>query len=54
MRSARLHYFINSAQSPGWLAEIDKLDLPRLDVTLGDVLRWARATFPSRRTRASV
>lgn len=39
-----------------WLAELEKLDLPRVDVaeagltdvSIADVLRWARDTFPSR------
>src|SRR5690606_39017077 len=39
-----------------WLAELDKLDLPRIDlpeaglfdVMVSDALRWARQTFPSR------
>lgn len=41
-----------------WLAELEKLDLPRVDVpeagltnaTIADVLRWAREKFPSRYT----
>jgi hypothetical protein len=44
-----------------WLAELDKLDLPRVDVpeagltdaSIADVLRWARETFPSRYTSAT-
>lgn len=44
-----------------WLAEFDKLALPRVDVaeaglvdvTISDVLRWARRTYPSRFARAS-
>lgn len=45
-----------------WLAELEKLDLPRVDVaeagltdvSIADVLRWARDTFPSRYTKATV
>ena len=44
-----------------WLAELDKVALPRVDVpeaglfdaTISDVLRWARKTYPSRHARAS-
>ncbi len=44
-----------------WLVELDKLDLPHVDVpeaglfdvTVSDVLRWARKTYPSRHARAS-
>lgn len=44
-----------------WLGELDKLDLPRVDVpeaglfdvTIADVLRWARETYPSRYTSAT-
>jgi hypothetical protein len=44
-----------------WLAEMEKLDLPRVDVpeagltdvTLADVLRWARKTYPSRYEQAT-
>ncbi len=44
-----------------WLAELDKLALPRVDVpeaglfdaTIADALRWARKTYPGRYTRAS-
>lgn len=44
-----------------WLAELDKLDLPRVDVpeagltdvSIADVLRWARETFPSRYSSAT-
>lgn len=39
-----------------WLGELDKVDLPRVDVpeaglvdvTISDVLRWARQTYSSR------
>lgn len=39
-----------------WLDELDALDLPRVDVaaadlfdvTIGDVFRWARRTYPSK------
>lgn len=39
-----------------WLAELDKINLPRVDVPeanlfdakISDVLRWARETYPSR------
>lgn len=39
-----------------WLGELEKLDLPRIDVletdlcdvTVADALRWARQTYPSR------
>lgn len=45
-----------------WLAELDKLDLPRVDVpeaglrdvTISDVLRWARKTYASRYTGVRV
>ena len=37
-----------------WLAELDKVDLPRVDVTISDVLRWARQTYPSRYSSATV
>lgn len=44
-----------------WLAEMEKLDLPRVDVpeahledaTIADVLRWARRTYPSRYEQAT-
>lgn len=44
-----------------WLTELDKLDLPRVDVpeagltnaSVADVLRWARETFPSRYSSAT-
>ena len=44
-----------------WLAELDKVDLPRVDVpeaglvdvTIADVLRWARQTYPSRYSSAT-
>lgn len=39
-----------------WLAELERLDLPRVDVPeadLADVLRWARQTYPSRYTGAT-
>ena len=44
-----------------WLQELDRLDLPRievfdvglLNVTVADALRWARATYPSRHTRVT-
>jgi hypothetical protein len=44
-----------------WLAELEKLDLPRIDVpeanltdaTFADVLRWARRTYPSRYRQAA-
>lgn len=44
-----------------WLAELDKLALPHVnvpeaglfDVTISDVLRWARKTYPSRHARSS-
>lgn len=46
-----------------WLAELDKVDgLPRVDVpeaglfdvTISDVLRWTRQTYPSRYSSATV
>jgi hypothetical protein len=44
-----------------WLAELDKLDLPRVDVqeagltdaSVSEVLRWARKTYPSRYEQAT-
>jgi hypothetical protein len=44
-----------------WLEELEKLDLPRVDVpeagltdaSIADVLRWARETFPSRYSSAT-
>lgn len=44
-----------------WLAELEKLDLPRIDVlatdlrdvTVADALRWARQTYPSRYARTA-
>lgn len=44
-----------------WLAALDKLHLPRVDVaeaglseaSISDVLRWARVTYPSRYSTAS-
>lgn len=44
-----------------WLSELDKIDLPRVDVpeaglfdvTISDVLRWARETYPSRYSSAT-
>jgi hypothetical protein len=44
-----------------WLSELDKVDLPRVDVpeahlfdvTISDVLRWARQTYPSRYSSAT-
>lgn len=44
-----------------WLAELERLDLPRVDVpeagladaTVAGVLRWARQTYPSRYTGAT-
>ena len=44
-----------------WLAELDKTDLPRInvteaglfDVTISDVLRWARETYTSRYSSAT-
>lgn len=44
-----------------WLQELDRLDLPRIDVpdaglsnvTVADALRWARAIYPSRHSRAT-
>lgn len=44
-----------------WLSNLDALDLPRVDVpnaglfdvTIADVLRWARETYPSRYTSAT-
>lgn len=44
-----------------WLRELERLDLPRIDVldaglsnvTVADALRWARATYPSRHSRAT-
>lgn len=44
-----------------WLAEIERLHLPRIDVpdaglsnvTVADALRWARQTYPSRYAPAS-
>jgi hypothetical protein len=44
-----------------WLAELDELDLPRVDVPeadlfdslISDVLRWARETYPSRNEQAT-
>lgn len=45
-----------------WLTNLDTLDLPRVDVpaaslvnvTISDVLRWARQTYTSRYSSASV
>lgn len=44
-----------------WLGELEKLDLPRIDVpevglhdvTVADALRWARQTYPSRYAKAT-
>lgn len=44
-----------------WLAALDELDLPRVEVpegrlfnaSISDVLRWARTTYPSRYSAAS-
>ena len=44
-----------------WLAELDKFDLPRVDIpefgfadaSLSEVLRWARMTYPSRYEEAA-
>lgn len=44
-----------------WLTELGKLDLPRVDVSeaglfnvsIADVLRWARETYPSRYSSAT-
>jgi hypothetical protein len=44
-----------------WLAELEKLNLPRIDVpeadlhdvTVADALRWARQTYPSRYARVA-
>lgn len=44
-----------------WLTELDKIDLPRVnvpeadlyDAKISDVLRWARETYPSRYSSAT-